>query len=107
MRANRTCSMLLIDDRDGRIVAPYSRDVEEGDFSPPSVLVKSIAEAIREGEKATGEHIPIVAMTAHAPKGGEERCLAVRMDACLGKPIAVWDERRITWPPPRRLLGNC
>jgi response regulator RpfG family c-di-GMP phosphodiesterase len=95
--------MLLIYDKDGRIVAPYCRGVGRGDFPPPSALVKSIAEAIREGEKATGEHIPIVAMTAHTLKGDEERCLAVGMDAYLAKPIptpellAVLDEMRATW----------
>jgi signal transduction histidine kinase/CheY-like chemotaxis protein/HPt (histidine-containing phosphotransfer) domain-containing protein/HAMP domain-containing protein len=47
--------------------------------------------AIREQERATGEHIPIVAMTAHAMKGDRERCLATGMDAYVSKPIRAQD----------------
>jgi CheY-like chemotaxis protein len=43
--------------------------------------------AIRAGEKETGVHLPIVAMTAHAMKGDKERCLAAGMDAYISKPI--------------------
>lgn len=43
--------------------------------------------AIREAEKVTGKHIPIVAMTAHALKGDEDRCVAAGMDGYVSKPI--------------------
>jgi len=43
--------------------------------------------AIREGERATGRHIRIVAMTAHAMNSDRERCLAAGMDGYLSKPI--------------------
>jgi signal transduction histidine kinase/CheY-like chemotaxis protein len=47
--------------------------------------------AIREREKKTGEHVPIIAMTAHALKGDEQSCLAAGMDAYVSKPIRPSD----------------
>lgn len=43
--------------------------------------------AIREKEKSTGGHIPIIAMTAHSLVGDDEVCLAAGMDGYVSKPI--------------------
>ena len=43
--------------------------------------------AIRDLEWHTGEHLPILAMTAHAMKGDQQRCLEAGMDGYISKPI--------------------
>jgi len=42
---------------------------------------------IRDRERTTGAHVPIIAMTAHALKGDRERCLEGGMDGYVAKPI--------------------
>ena len=52
--------------------------------------------AIRQKERATGSHIPIIAMTAHAMKGDRELCLAAGMDAYISKPVHIEELLQVT-----------
>ena len=57
------------------------------DVQMPEIDGLEVARAIRERERASGHHIPIIATTAHAMKGDEERCLEAGMDGYVSKPI--------------------
>jgi signal transduction histidine kinase/DNA-binding response OmpR family regulator len=61
--------------------------------------------AIRASERGTGRHQPIVALTAHAMKGDQERCRDAGMDGYLAKPIRPDDLTALLDGFPGSLTG--
>jgi PAS domain S-box-containing protein len=59
------------------------------DVQMPEIDGLEATAAIREAERSTGRHVPIVAMTALALPGDQALCLASGMDAYLSKPIRL------------------
>jgi len=77
-----------------RAVAAFdseSFDVVLMDIQMPTMDGFEATAVIRKKEKATGGHIPIIAMTAHAMKGDRERCFEAGMDGYIAKPIRAKD----------------
>jgi two-component system sensor histidine kinase/response regulator len=57
------------------------------DVQMPEMSGFEATQAIRDRERASRRHLPIVALTAHAMQGDRDRCLAAGMDAYLSKPV--------------------
>jgi CheY-like chemotaxis protein len=71
------------------------------DCQMPNMDGFEATKAIREGERSSGEHLPIVAMTASAFREDREACLAAGMDDYLAKPVRLRELRRMIkrWAP--------
>jgi PAS domain S-box-containing protein len=96
---NQTLVRLLLEQRRHRVTlvangrgavaksATNFYDVILMDVQMPEMDGFEATAAIRQRERATGAHIPIVAMTAHARAGDRERCLERGMDAYVSTPL--------------------
>ena len=64
-----------------------SFDIVLMDVQMPLVNGLEATKTIRLDEQQSKNHMPIIAMTAHAIKGDRERCLEAGMDEYISKPI--------------------
>jgi CheY-like chemotaxis protein/HPt (histidine-containing phosphotransfer) domain-containing protein len=67
--------------------AADSFDVILMDVQMPEMSGLEATAAIREKERGTPAHVPIVALTARAMAGDREQCIAAGMDAYVSKPL--------------------
>jgi two-component system, sensor histidine kinase and response regulator len=70
------------------LLATQRFDLALMDIQMPQMDGLTATRKIRESEKSTQRHLPIVAMTAHAMKGDRERCIEAGMDGYVSKPIS-------------------
>jgi two-component system sensor histidine kinase/response regulator len=82
-------TVISAEDGRGALTALNSQifDLVLMDVQMPELDGLGATRAIREREKQTSEHIPIIAMTAHAMGGDRERFLEAGMDDYISKPI--------------------
>jgi CheY-like chemotaxis protein len=80
--------------------AEFAPDLVFMDISMPHMDGKEAASLIRKAEAATGAHVPIVALTAHAMEGDADAILAAGIDHYMTKPL-----RKV--PIHDRIAAHC
>lgn len=70
-----------------QLVAEQSFDLVLLDVHMPGLDGYLTTRAIRQKERGTTRHLPIVAVTAHSREGDAEMCLAAGMDGFVAKPV--------------------
>ena len=71
-----------------QLVSSPGFDLALMDIQMPEMDGMEATLAIRDAEKSSGHHLPIIAMTANAMRGDRERYLGVGMDGYISKPIS-------------------
>jgi CheY-like chemotaxis protein len=98
---NRLLAMRLLEKQGHSVISAISgREAMEAietqtfdlilmDVQMPDMNGFEATQAIREGERGTGNRVPIIALTAHAMEGDRNRCLTAGMDGYVSKPITA------------------
>jgi len=72
------------------------------DIHMPELDGFQVVRAVRERERTTGGHLPVIALTARSRQEDREQCLAAGMDEFLAKPIQAAD----LWTKIEALLSS-
>ena len=71
------------------------------DVHMPELDGFQVVSAVRERERTSDRHLPVIALTARSRKEDRERCLAAGMDEFLSKPVRAAD----LWTAIDRVVG--
>jgi PAS domain S-box-containing protein len=85
-----------------RLATEATFDVVLLDLHMPTLDGFEVVREIRARERATGEHLPVIALTARSSTRDRERCLAAGMDDFVSKPI----DAALFWAALDRAVGT-